>query len=60
MSPHFRSCLYCFCSFCWHFVLHPVPVRILYRDTAISVQDIGGLPLRVVMVESGDRNARPG
>lgn len=31
--------------------------RILYWDTAIGIQDIGRLPLRVVMGESGDRNA---
>ncbi|MGH4009912.1 MAG: hypothetical protein ACRDTH_17465 [Pseudonocardiaceae bacterium] len=29
---------------------------ILYWYTAISIQDVGGLPLGVVMAESDDRN----
>lgn len=28
-----------------------------YWDTAIGIQDVGGLPLGVVTAESGDRNA---
>jgi hypothetical protein len=35
----------------------PSRCGILYWDTAIGVHDIGELPLRVGMAESGDRNA---
>ncbi len=31
--------------------------RILYWYTAISIQDVGGLPLGVIMAESDHRNA---
>lgn len=37
---------------------HPTARKpILYWYTVIGIQDIGGLPLGVVMAESGDRNA---